>query len=85
MIAADEFDRAVSDVLVRVFRANEFVVFHLQSVLFPTAGFADHVKKRQMAIRAIGELYFIHALSSLDSSVICSAAYKELNFYSTVD
>jgi hypothetical protein len=50
MIAADEFDRAVSDVLVRVFRANEFVVFHLQSVLFPTAGFADHVQKRQMAI-----------------------------------
>jgi hypothetical protein len=83
MIAADEFNGAIRDVLVRVFRANEFVVLDLQPVFFPAAGFADNVKKRQMTIRPIGKLNFIHVLSSFDSPVIRSAPYKKLSLYST--
>jgi hypothetical protein len=50
MIAADKFDRAVSDVLMRVLGADEFVVFDFEAVFLPTAGLSDHVEKRQMTL-----------------------------------
>src|ERR1043166_4324448 len=61
MIASDEFDTAVCDVFVGVFRSNIFIVFDVESVFLPAAGLADNVKKRQMAFRAIRELDFFHA------------------------
>src|SRR5215470_5743006 len=65
MIPADELHAAVGNVIVRILRADEFVVLDLQSVFFPAAGISYDVKKWQMALRAIRELNFVHVLSSL--------------------
>jgi len=60
MIAADELYTAVGNVLVGILRANEIIIFHLQSVFFPAARFSDNVKKRQMAFGPIREMYLVH-------------------------
>ena len=64
MVAADKFDGAVSDVFVRVLGADVVIVFYLQTVLFPTAGLANHVKECQMTVRAIRKMNFVHLLPS---------------------
>src|SRR4029453_13286624 len=60
MIAADELYAAIGNVIMGSLRTDEIIVLHLQSLFFPAAGFADHVKKRQMAFRPIREMYFVH-------------------------
>ncbi len=70
MIAADEFDRAVGDVLVRILRSDLVVVIHVKAVLRPGTRVVHDVKKRQMAVRAIGKVYFVHDVSSLLQSLV---------------
>jgi hypothetical protein len=60
MIAADELYAAIGDVVVSILRTDKIIVLHLQSVFLPAAGFPNHVKKRQMAFRAIRKMYFVH-------------------------
>ena len=70
MIAADELDRAVGDVLVRILRSNFVVVIHVKAVLRPGTRVVNDVKKRQMAVRTIGKVYFVHDVSSLLQSLV---------------
>jgi hypothetical protein len=70
VVAADKFDGAVGDVFVSVLGADVGVVFYLQTVFIPTAGLADHMKKCQMTLRAIRELYFVHTLALLMSLTV---------------
>jgi hypothetical protein len=60
MVAADELYAAIGNVVVSILRTDEIIVLHLQPVLIPAAGFSDDIKKRQMAFRAIGKMYFVH-------------------------
>src|SRR5215510_3793077 len=60
MIAADELHTAVRDVVVSIFRTDEVVVLHFQSVFLPAARFSDNMKKWQVAFRAIRKMYFVH-------------------------
>jgi hypothetical protein len=71
MIAADKFDAAVGDVLMRILRRDFVVVVHIQAVFCPGAGIVDDMQKRQVAIRAIGKVNFVHgAPSSLAFSLV---------------
>ena len=67
VIATDELHAAVGNVVMGILGADEIVILHLQPVLFPAAGFADDVQKRQMAFRAIRKMYFVHLESLLVS------------------
>src|SRR5262245_39196507 len=74
MIAADEFHTAVRDVVVSIFRTDEVVVLHFQSVFLPAAGFSDNMKKWQVTFRAIRKMYFIH-VEILPFKLITSMCY----------
>src|SRR3970282_3015505 len=73
MVAADEFDGALGDVLVRIFRTNFVVVIDIQAVFGPRARIVDDVEKRKVAVRAIGKIDFVHGVALLYRSVLCEA------------
>jgi hypothetical protein len=64
MIAADEFHRAVGNVLVRILGSDLVIVIHIQAMFCPGAGFMNYVQERQVAVGTIGKVYFIHGASS---------------------
>ena len=70
MIAADEFDGAVGDVLVRIFRSYFVIVIHIEAMLRPRARVMHDVQKRQMAVRTVGKIYFVHDVVLLYESVL---------------
>jgi hypothetical protein len=65
MIAADEFHCAVGDVFVRVFRADFVIIVDFQAMFCPGARFMHDVQEGEVAIRAVGKVYFVHDASLL--------------------